>query len=142
MEAEANKIRNEMERKWQETWTQDERGRQTHGFIPDVDFVQKNRWFNLERLCTYIITGYGPINSTLFKRGAVEDSKFTFCDEEETVEHMIFECPGYEEERRGNTQLCMERRRGLNELIGSKEAFESFSRYINEMFGRRKTYQG
>lgn len=140
MEEETNKIMDEAERKWQETWTQEEHGRQTHSFIPDVVFAQKNRWFNPGRWCTYAITGYGPINSTLFKRGAVEDSKCTFCDEEETVEHMIYGCPGYEEERRGNIQLCMEERRGLNQLIGSKEAFESFSLYVNKMFEKRKTY--
>lgn len=139
LEKEQMLIRREIEKEWQKRWKEDEHGRQTYEFIQRVDYVQKHKWFNPGRNCTYILTGYGPIKSTLFKRGATNDSKCDFCEKEETVTHMLFECENYKEIRE-EFPLLISEKKDLKTLINSKENYEKFTQYINKMFEKRKTY--
>lgn len=139
MEKDLQNIKKEIQREWQRRWNEDGHGRQTFRFMPEVSFAFERPWFAPSRFCTYAITGYGPINSTLHKRGAAQEAKCTFCSEEETIEHMLFICPGYNEERRGINNI-KEGRNNPSALIKYKDNFTGFIDFIDTMFEKRKTY--
>lgn len=139
MEKEQILIKREIQKEWQRRWKEDKHGKQTYEFIQQVDYVQEHKWFNPGRNCTYILSGYGPIKSTLFKRGAGIDSKCDFCGKEETVTHMLFECENYKKERE-EVPLLISEKRDLKTLINSKENFEKFTNHVNKMFKKRKNY--
>lgn len=135
---EYSRIETEVRKVWQQRWMKDDHARQTYRFIPQVDFYLENRWFEPSRGCIYLLTGYGPINDTLHKRGAEKTDKCPICkDEIETVEHMIFKCQAYQriryQELRQNDKIGIE-------LIETEEKFIKFNAYSKEIFEIRNTY--
>ena len=97
LSVEIARIRSYTMNKWQCMWQKEAHGREIYCFIHEVTFAIRNRsWFVLNRYATYLITGYGPINSTLHKRGLSDTSSCPMCDEsDETTDHMIFEYTEY-----------------------------------------------
>lgn len=129
---EKKKIVNILLKKWQEEWDKDGRGRITYNFIPNVEFVIINQWFRPNRGLVQLLTGYGTINGTLYRRNLVESPYCDYCNqEEETVEHIIFQCRRYSEFRYD------EIKRGyvtLNSLINTQENFKKLSEFANKVF--------
>lgn len=84
--------------KWQVQWETEEHGRETYSYIYDMTFAHNNRkWFRPNRYATYLITGCGPINSTLCRRKLANSTTCLMCGEvEETTEHIIFDYTAYE----------------------------------------------
>jgi len=72
-----------------------------HKFIPDVNFNHDHKWFQPNKYCVDIITGYGSINKSLFERNnCVPSPRCTNCTEEdEDVEHLLFDYLLYSEIR-------------------------------------------
>lgn len=134
-EEEANLIKKEVEEEWQNRWTNDEHGRTTHQFIKEVTFAKQNSWFKPSKECTYILTGYGPINSTLFERGASEVKECPICGEDETSVHILQDCTGYDEIR---DMENIERKDNMTDYISNEEDFNKLSRYIAKAFEARK----
>lgn len=135
---EFKKIEIEIKRAWQQRWMEDAHGRQTFRFIPSVEFASTNSWFKPNRECTYILTGYGSINSTLFRRGAEETNVCPVCkNSKETVEHILLECPGYQDKRYQEIMQVKE----INQLlVETKEKFVRLNNYAKEIFNIRKNY--
>lgn len=131
--AEEHLIKMEIFKVWQKRWDEDDHGRVTYKFIKNVKFA-KNEWFSPGRKCIYILTGYGPIKSTLYIRGASTDNKCAFCSEEETIEHMLFKCSEYEEFR---YELLYEEENNWINLISNKERFVRFNEYVNDIITKR-----
>lgn len=131
------KIDNLVYSEWQSRWCNDTRGRCTFDFIHDVRFRLNNGWFVPNRFSTYLITGYGPINSTLFKRKCVENKNCIICnlEEEEDINHIIFRCPKYQEFRYAEIlNLDVEK----SYLIDCQERFKKFSQFAEMVFERRR----
>lgn len=86
-----DKVKEFITSKWQTQWESEEHGKETHKYIQDVTFANKNKnWFKLNRYSTYLITGYRPINSTLCRRRLADSGTCPVCQEsEETTEHYI-----------------------------------------------------
>lgn len=140
---ESNRIKNEITKiekimydEWQVRWSNDTKGRSTFDFIRDVRFKINNNWFNPNRFCTYLITGYGPINSSLYKRKCVDDKNCLVCnlDEEEDVRHILFKCPVYNEFR--YTEI-LNFNSELDTLIANKQKFEKLSKFTTLAFEKR-----
>jgi len=74
---------------WQSRWDTTDKGRDN--FINEVTFAKDHKWFKPNKELVYI-TGYAPINSSLHKRGLINDSRCIACDTPETVNHLLFEC--------------------------------------------------
>lgn len=123
---------------WQQKWEMELHGRQTYQFIKNVEFTKRNSWFKPTRECVYIITGYGPINSTLYKRGATENKICPSCkNKEETLRHVLLECPAYQRLRYEelnnydtNTEV----------LINTTIQYNKLRAYAQEVFKIRRTY--
>lgn len=135
---EYHKIEAEVRSVWQQRWIDETHGRHTFCFVPRVDFSFENEWFKPSREAMYLLTGYGLINSTLFKRGAEKENKCPICKVfEETVVHMIFECLGYQGVRYQEIEQINDIRQ---EVINTKERFKKFNRFAREIFAIRRTY--
>jgi len=138
VEEEYQKIETEIKQKWQQEWTENSHGRLTYSFIPDILFSRRNKWFTPSRKCVYLITGYGPINDTLFKRGLKDNDKCPICkDKIETVAHMVLECEGYQglryEELKQDTEI------GITQ-IETKEKFRKFNNFATNLYKIRDTH--
>lgn len=130
---EIQKIKDKITHEWQTRWHNDPHGRRTYKFIKDVNYTSRHKWFIPGRYLVYILTGYGPINETLYKRGAIESPICKLCNESnENIEHMIFGCKRYENVR--YTYLKNNNRDDLALLINTDENFQLFKGYIKEMF--------
>ncbi|KAG7196412.1 hypothetical protein KM043_018826 [Ampulex compressa] len=119
-------------------WDSSPHGRVTYAFLPKVDFKRNNAWFNPGRHVVYALTGYGPINSTLFQRGASTSDKCPSCiDAVETLEHMLFDCSLYSNIRYVD---LVKNKTDFSKLISSKDSYDKFSYYVNNMFDIRKRF--
>jgi len=127
----------ELRSEWQRRWDEETRGRITFEFIKDVGFVNNRRWFKPSRELVYIITGYDPINSSLYRRGAVEDNSCPFCGEEETVDHIIYFCALYDDLRRQDLKINDLQKL---EMIECEVNYNKFLHFIKDIFERRNTY--
>ena len=134
---EIEKIKEFTTQKWQSAWQAEAHGRLTYEFLKVTTFANINkRWFRLNRFAVYLITGYGPINSTLYKRKLAETNICPVCEaEEETTEHIIFECSEYQSERYQELMSCRYRKQ---ELISSEHMLMKFNDYAKKVFGIRK----
>lgn len=138
MEEEFLRIEHEIWTNWQQKWTNDVHGRQTYRFITCVSFAKANTWFKPNRQCVYILTGYGPIRSTLYLRGSEETSTCPVCGwSNETVEHILLDCPGYRNIRYEGVYKYKE---SAEDMIGTKESFEMLQNFANKIFNVRSTY--
>jgi len=93
-----------------------------------------------QTVCVDMITGYSSINQTLFERNCIETPDYPGCPGIiESVEHMMFHCPLYNEVRHYN----ISERRTENTWTGfleDEKSFKSFRFYVTEVFRCRKEY--
>ena len=122
--------------KWQRMWQGEYHSRETYNFLPEVTFAIRNKkWFILNRFATYLITGYGLINSTSQKRGVLEISNCPICGEEdETTDHIIFDCVEYQSKRWIGMEECRGRK---EELIRNEQMLLKFDKFAKSVFERR-----
>ena len=98
--------------------------------------LRNKKWFILNRIVTYPITGYGPINGTLYKRGILDTRDCPICgEEEETIDHIIFDCVGYQDERWNG---MVEFKRDKKELIRNEQILAKFNNFRHTVFERRR----
>ena len=137
LSSEIERIKAHIAENWQRRWETDVHGRETFKYIDKVNFVQNNNsWFKINRYATYLITGYGPINSTLNKRGLTESNGCPSCRAtEETTEHILFDYPVYKDVRLD----LMETYRGKEkEFIRNKETLVKFNEFATSVFKIRQ----
>lgn len=88
----------EMMMKWRERWETSLKGRVTFGYMESVRIGGSKDW-SLDYYVTQALTGHGNFKEKLSGFGLGEDGRCTWCGEGETIEHVIFVCAKYEEER-------------------------------------------
>lgn len=74
------------------------KGRVTFGYMESVRIGGSKDW-SLDYYVTQALTGHGNFKEKLSGFGLGEDGSCTWCGEGETMEHVIFVCAKYEEER-------------------------------------------
>ena len=134
---EIERIRTYIMGRWQCEWEMETRGRDTYNFIKDVFFAVRNKvWFLPNRFVVYLTTGYGPINSTLNKRGLSDVNNCPICREtSETRDHILFDCVGYENIRWTDMS---EYRDNRNELIKNEHILEKYNVFAKNVFQIRR----
>ena len=83
---------------WQKRWKSSERGRTTFLWIPKVRLAASAGWRDFSREVTCLLTGHGHFNKRLFSFG-FSDTPSCVCGEDEDWEHLLRDCPLYDQER-------------------------------------------
>lgn len=136
---ETKKIEEVIYKEWQNRWDLETKGRNTYQYIKDVKFAKNSDWFRPGRYLVYMITGYGPINSSLYKRRSINFNKCQICqmDAEETTEHMLYKCPEYQQYRYlelVNTETDTDK----TNLISTRDRYKKFLEFTVKIFEKRK----
>jgi len=141
LKKEKDRLKEELLNQWQRSWNDNMHGRTTYKFIPDVRFYLNNKWFQPNKSCVDIITGYGSINKTLFERQCIESPLCPDCPAvEENIEYMLFHCSLYNDIR-NQSLMSQEAQLNWNNLIKSEEKFKIFYDYVTSLFNKRKILQ-
>lgn len=134
-------------KEWQKRWNETDKGRVTYQFIPDVDFVNKNKkWFHPGMYATFLLTGHGTINSKLYQLGKSDTKNCWSCvDKIEDIEQdidMILQCEQYEnlkeEKIKAIINKIKQNEMEYKNLIETKEVFKEFINMANKIFQFKK----
>lgn len=131
-------------KEWQKRWNETDKGRVTYQFIPDVEFVNKNKkWFHPGMYATFLLTGHGTINSKLYQLGKSDTKNCWSCvDKIEDIEHMILQCEQYEnlkeEKIKAVINKIKQNEMEYKNLIETKEVFKEFINMANKIFQFKK----
>lgn len=91
---------------WQARWDRSPNGRWTHRLIPDVGRWLSKPSLNLTFHLTQALTGHGCFRGYLQRMNRAVDSYCFYCmDPEDTVEHTLFVCPRWEDDRARMTEI-------------------------------------
>ncbi|CAB0042233.1 unnamed protein product [Trichogramma brassicae] len=85
--------------KWQIRWQTSDKGRHTYKYFPDVGRRKMNTWFKADHYTSQFITSHGDFSAKLRKFGLCETPECN-CGEEETADHILFECEEHENSRK------------------------------------------
>ena len=86
--------------KWQEEWNSDNKGRQMYSIqkqVGDGRSVFRNR--KEDTIISRIRIGHTRLNHSLFKIGKHKTGKCNYCNQAETIEHVLIKCIKYVKER-------------------------------------------
>lgn len=140
------KIRQIAMKVWQTRWQDDNKGRITYEFIPNVTYAINNKkWFHPGLYTTFLLTGHGTINSKLQQLGRSDSDKCCFCiGKTEDVQHIILDCIEYNKFRKDKIEndilKIIEKKETMKILIENKGSYLKFSEIANEIFNHKKTY--
>jgi len=88
-----------------------------------------------------MITGYGPINKTLYDRNCVQSADCPVClGVVESVEHMLFHCPLYNDFRSGDYETLAVDGGWTGLLDDENNKFIIFNNYVTDVFKTRKEF--
>lgn len=93
------RVRRETLRMWQESWTNDTVGRVTHTLIPDVQRRLKSTWISPGYHTSQMLTGHGDFASKLWGFSLGVGPTCSCGAPEETMMHVLAECPVFTAER-------------------------------------------
>jgi hypothetical protein len=96
--AEVKELREKILDTWQDRWNRSDKGRWTFSMLPDVR-RRLSLPLPLDHYTTQFLTGHGDFNAKLNGFRLREGAECSCGLGDETVEHVIFECPVHEEER-------------------------------------------
>lgn len=93
---------------WQNRWNESQKGRWTFRLIPNVKDWADRKHGELNYHFTQFLTGHGGYRKYLHRFGHDESPLCPTCGEDEDVEHVVFECPRFQEERRRMQDVTQE----------------------------------
>ncbi|XP_023222982.1 uncharacterized protein LOC111624383 [Centruroides sculpturatus] len=120
---------------WQRNWDSADTGRNTHDYIPSIHLRLKTKHYTPDAETSQILTGHGNFASYLCRFGKRETNTCN-CDDfsEGNSNHLLFECPTYEQERLSFMGTCL--KNGLNwpprpkDIFNIKKVWNSLKNYI------------
>jgi len=84
--------------KWQQQWDDSNKGRVTKEYFPDVKERLKKK-INLTPNFTVMVIGHGMTKAYLHRFKITQSPECVCANGDQTVDHLIFDCPKLEEER-------------------------------------------
>ena len=108
---------------WQEYWDIQDTGRHLHNIHKQVGLGRRRgRSRREEAVITRLRIGHTGLNNTLHKIGKHPDGRCDQCGQVESVQHVLLDCTGYEEERRTLAAAAEDARMALNmgNLLGAE----------------------
>ena len=129
-------IRVQMQKVWQEFWDMNETGRHFYNIQKQVGkrgMVGGSR--KEEVVFTRLRLGHTGLNSTLHRISKHPTGKCRWCDQKESVQHVLMECKEYEKERR-ELKLALQREKVSftvgNMMQGSGKIRRCVRKYLRE----------
>jgi len=106
----------------------------TYRFIPEVTSCERSsKWFRPNKPIMDMIIEYGSINQTLHERTCVDSPDCPRCPGvNESVEHMMFECPLYSNIRDNNI-FNQGADDTMTRFLENEENFKLFYNYVTEV---------
>lgn len=93
-------LRDESLKQWQQEWDSTDKGRWTHRLIPNITTWVQRKHGEVNFHLTQFLSGHGCFRKYLHRFGLTVSPFCTTCErEEETAEHVLFDCPRFEQER-------------------------------------------
>lgn len=127
---------------WQNRWENSTKGRITYKFIPEVDYVIKNKWFKPNVILTSILTGHGSVNYKLYNMKIRKTPLCPFCGQTETVEHVVWECRRYNSLRYDTIkEIEAGKHKDLHKLITNESEYNKFNNYIQMVYEERQWFK-
>lgn len=99
--------RQEKVTQWQQRWANSTQGRETFRYCPEVTAMMGEDWCT-DYYASMAISGHGNFKDKLRHFGLSEEGACSECLRPETAEHVLFECPRYDEERHALQDLTIE----------------------------------
>ncbi|KAL0852476.1 hypothetical protein ABMA28_000643 [Loxostege sticticalis] len=133
-------IREDTVDEWESRYQREHTAKTTKLFFPSAtDAVRQMRKITLTPLLTQVLTGHGGFSSYLH-RFKCKESPACPCDPnvEETIEHVLVECPIYGKERYEIEMVIGEAIKvdKLTEYINNKKCSEKFVEYCKNLAGK------
>lgn len=91
--------RDNLLRRWQEKWNNGAHGRWTYRLIPDIQQWINRPYGDVDYFLTQALTGHGCFRKYLYDRMRSTTPICTYCQEEDEVQHTLFSCSKWEDER-------------------------------------------
>lgn len=130
-----NNIKKEALRLWQSQWEIAPHGRVTFEYFRDVRSRFVSGWAP-DHYVTQFITGHGKFASWLFLRGIADSEELCDCGSEESMQHILVDCPTYQDKR---VALWSRIKNGLREWpsvagqlvsTGARKLFATFAKEV------------
>lgn len=122
---------------WQRRWTNSEKGRVTHAFIPNTG--PTNMQFDPPTRALFLLTGHGSMNAYLHKHTQLESPRCACGAASEDWRHILVDCPRYNDLR--NLQLLGVTTTGdwldVSNVLRSQDTYKEFVTFAEAVFRRR-----
>ena len=131
-----NKIKREALRLWQDEWERATHGNTTKCYFPEVSTRIRSKWVTSDHFVAQFLTGHGNFRSWLNSRGKTTGGELCSCEAEETMQHILENCPQYETQRTALMSAIESDQRGWPNLASQlvrKEAFQTFAKFTKEV---------
>lgn len=122
--------------RWQTMWTEGDTGRATHRFIPSVRWRMSAKWMVPEHNAVQLLSGHGDLPANLHRLGLAEMPWCAWCPGPlGTAEHILRECPKFQEERAALEAVVFPRgvQGDWTAYVSSPSAYSSLVRYAGEV---------
>lgn len=134
-----NEIKEQTKLLWQNRWNVSTKGRLTYEFMKNIPARMSASWLILNYYTVQVLTGHGNFNYKLhyFK---LADSPYCRCGSLDTVQHLLFSCPVFEDVReslRDHVRKFAQWPCELTTLL-SEDNFETFSTFVNKALKRKE----
>ena len=128
-----SEISEQLVAEWQMEWDASDKGRITHHYIPRIDERLRIR-LGLDGYVVQVLTGHGNFAAKLCSFNlAVSDR--CLCGQEETGEHVLWECTLYDEVRQEYPELAQVPREAI---VYSKPHFKKFQNLVKSILIRKQ----
>ena len=126
-------------KKWQNKWSNSEKGRATFAFLPNVEQRMRMKWMEVNHYTSQLLSGHGNFKAKLASMRLVEEED-CICGEKDTYEHAILECSRWEEERRELRQKLAKNNQTLriDENLLQEETFKAFEEFAARVMVRKE----
>lgn len=129
------------QRKWQERWESDNRGRWTAQLIGNVDMWSNRKHGEVNFYVTQFLTGHGYFNAYLHKMGKTRNSHCQYGDStSDDVFHTVFECWRWEPDRQNLNRSIGEIRQDniIHKMLENEEQWTRISSHLTKILKTKK----
>lgn len=127
-------------RDWQARWEAESRGRELFRFFPDVAARVRATWVEPDYQVSQILTGHGCFRKRLNGMRLCERAECYCGEEDEDVDHVLWRCPMYEDERKRMLDGIVRREEGpvyYGDLVSGRDNFALLRAFARRWHRRR-----